>query len=393
MNRSALVSLGIAGTLMAVTSQAGTYSRTSVCSIDVACHPGVPDEDQGVIINADGVVYPISYLPAGTSPNLKVCIEAGFSGALVPIAEWAIEKWNALAPTTENCLGCKRNEIPDPDPDGPKSAASTLLHELGHCAMGLGHTTLIIGEPLPITPPPPRKHTSWTMSYDGARIGLTIGADNIRGSFDDLQFGPGMGQPFATNVFWFRTQDNNPVIIDSTAIQSTTYTYDMDQLPSGHNWPANANHWVTTDPLLGFAPETVAVMTDTQRTGEVKFDLTADDVNMVKMSRTGVDRLVGGVDDHQIQIDVVPCTGAEDFKIRVGATVSSSNLAECSVFMGFVFPNDPHGSAEAYKLLRTEGVNAAKITLNEDKVWDLRIPLWWNGFESGTTNHWSDVEP
>ncbi len=111
---------------------------------------------------------------------------------------------------------------------------------------------------------------------------------------------------------------------------------------------------------------------------------------MVKMSRTGVDRLVGGTDDHLIQLDIVPCTGTEDIKISVGPTAFSTSLAECRSAIGFVFPNEPHPPAQAYKLL---GGIVRTVILNEDKLWDLRTPLWWNGFESGTTNHWSGVIP
>ena len=129
-------------------------------------------------------------------------------------------------------------------------------------------------------------------------------------------------------------------------------------------------------------------MSDTQSRTSAFFDLTADDVNMVKMSRTGIDRTIGGVDDHAIGIDLVSCAGAWDIKIKVGTTVLPTSLGECTAPVDFVFPGGPHSSAQDYKIL-----GPTTLVLRNTVAWELGIPVFWNGFESGTTNHWSSVTP
>jgi len=388
VRRRTRIAAGLAVSFVAGSAQAGTYYSTADCTIALGCDPGRPATDQTVIINRNGIVYPASFSPiGGTSSNVKVCVESAFGTHLDEAVAWAVEKWNALVPKTENCLRCTRNEDADPY-TGPYSLATTVLHELGHCARALDHTTLIIGDEwLPPVPPPPRKYSSWTVSYDGARIGLNDGVDNIRGSKDDMQLAGGGG--VAVNVFWFRISDNNPVATDATPIDITTFSYDQLLLSGGAGtWPANANRWVTTDPLGIGAPETVAVMSDLQGMTEVMFDLTADDVNMVKMSRTGIDRVIGGGDDNTIGIELVSCAGSWDVKVLAGTPTITGALGECASGVDFVFPLDPHHSAQAYKLL--SGVN---LTINNAQNWDFGIPLFWNGFESETTNHWSSVSP
>ncbi len=333
MSRRVRWALGLAGSLIAGVVHAGTYFRTAECTIDLGCDPGHPATDGSVIINRNGIVYPPSFNPTpGMSTNVKVCVESAFGTALDEAVAWAAEKWNALVPKTENCLRCTRNEDPDPF-SGPYSLASTVLHELGHCAMRIDHTTLIIGdETLPPVPPPARDYSSWTVSYDGARIGLNNGTDDVRGSKDDMQLAGGGG--VAVNVFWFRIADNDPAVIDATPIDISTFSYDQLLLTgAAGTWPANANHWVTTGgpsipgPAISGVRETVAVMSDLQGATQVRFDLTADDVNTVKMSRTGIDRTIGGGDDNTIGIDLVSCAGIWDVKVVVGTTGNPGNLA------------------------------------------------------------------
>lgn len=388
MNRLPTLVLGIAGILSANLGFAGTFLRTVVCTVADGCGPGHPETHPFFIINDDGIVYPSTYNPNG-STNVRVCVDPDFGGSLPAIVEWAAEKWNALAPTTENCFSCERNEVPGPT-TGTFSAASTVLHELGHCAMGLGHTTLIINPPLPLAPPPPRVPTSWTISYGASRQALTDGSDHLRGSKDDFQDAQDPG--VVTNTFWYRISDNNPAVVDSTVISSATFTYSLSNLStSGSTWPANANYGVTTYPLgLGF-PGTVTTMSDQTRRGQVRFDLAADEVNMVKMSRTGENRVVGGSptnDDHAIQIEIVPCTESYNLRVLVGTTDSPSNTGECNVAIDLLHVLDPPVSAQAYRL-----TTPAIVTINELQSWDLKIPVFWNGFESGATSRWSGTVP
>jgi hypothetical protein len=387
---------GVAASLFAAGAFAGTYYNTANCSVALGCNAGVPDADLSQIINKDGIVYPPSFVaPPGTSANVRVCVVSAFGTGLDEAAAWAADKWNQLIPKTENCFHCTSNE------DGEMftskyNLASTVLHELGHCAMALDHTTLIISEAVPPTPVPPRHPTSWTVSYDGSRLLTNSGTDLVRGSKDDTQ-GPVPGNS-TKNVFWFRIADNDPVKIDATPIDISTFSYDPTLLAgAAGTWPANANRAVTTSgPPGGGAPaiagvrETVAIMNDGLNMTQVFFDLTADEVNMVKMSRTGINRAIGGGDDNSIGITLVSCAGAYDVKVVVGTPIIPGVLAECDARTGYVFPAAPHPPAQDYKLVGPYDlvVNAAFAS-----SFDFRIPVFWNGFEIGSTDNWSSAVP
>ena len=388
MNRLPTIVLGIAGVLSSNLVFAGTFLRTVKCSLADGCEPGHPEDHPTFIINDDGIVYPSTYNPNG-STNVRVCVDPDFGGRLPEMVEWAAAKWSALVPTTENCFSCEQYEVPPPTV-GTFNAASTVLHELGHCAMGLGHTTIIIRPPLPLTPPPPRQYMSWTISYGASRQLMFDGADEIRGSKDDFQ--DAVDPDVVTNTFWYRIADNNPAIVDATVISSATYTYSLSNLStSGSTWPANANYGVTTYPLGLGDPGTVATMETPSRRGQVRFDLSADDVNMVKMSRTGENRVVGGSptnDDHAIQIEIVPCTESYDLRVLVLETQDPSALGECSVAIHLLHLFDPPVSAQAYRL-----TSPAIVRINPLQDWNLKIPVFWNGFEAGNTARWSATEP
>ena len=367
----------------------GTFLGTVDCSLEMGCRDmrpvsGSPEE----IIDPRGVTYPLTFVPAGvTSPNLKVCIQEGFDGNLSKAVEWAVGKWNALVPAVNNCVNCTTQEV-GVTQFGPFNLSSVVLHELGHCAMGLGHTTLIIDtadDPNTCSNPPPppalcREFASFTVSYGGTSNfnGLLAGPDQVKGSKDDTQLAQGGGR--ATNVHWFRRSDNNPVVVDVVPIDAATYSPALNELPLDSSYTANSN--VGVGALLGNS-QTTTVMARFQNTTSVYFDLSADDVNTVLMSRTGLNRQIGpaggGNDDHSIQMTVVSCEVAHDIEVRAG-TLEDDVLGDCDVDVDYLLPEEPHTNVVDYKL-----VGAGVITLNSTgpSIWSFEIPIFHGGFESG----------
>jgi hypothetical protein len=395
----AIVAFGLSGSVGAF---AGVYLGTADCSLAAGCAPAeVWDAPPGSIVNHTGITYPVTFVANGvSSPNVKICVEDPFDGKLTAAVAWAIDKWNGLQPTVHNCANCLSEEAFFAGAVGVLGTANNLpsvvLHELGHCAIGLGHPQLIIDTDDPdnctSNPPPPpltcREITSFTVSYGGSSnfMGLLDGADDVRGSKDDTQEAQGPG--LATNVHWFRRSDNDPVIIDSTVIDSQTYSAGVafGDLPVGSSYSANANLGVSR--LLGDV-NTVSVMKTTLTHGVGFFGLSADDVNMVKMSRTGLNRLVGGTpnDDHAIALELVSCSSAHDIKVNT-ADLGAGVGGRCASLVVFVDPNDNPANAKNYK------VYVPSITLNSSpSIWDFGAPMFYGHFDEGHFNDWDAVQP
>ncbi|MEO7793966.1 MAG: hypothetical protein ABIV06_04275 [Thermoanaerobaculia bacterium] len=148
-----------------------------------------------MIINPYGIVHPATFQNSGGLglANVRVCVNEAFSGNLSSIVAWGVDKWNALEPVVNNCARCEVVEIGGGPP--PANLASTVLHELGHCAFGLTHQGLVIED----DPTPGRDETSYTISYGGA-ANFIEDDDGIRGSKDDEQ--PAGGGGIAEVVYW-----------------------------------------------------------------------------------------------------------------------------------------------------------------------------------------------
>lgn len=132
--------LAVAGTAPLM---AGTYSQ--VLDRIRENVPTIPGNFQPVAI-----VHPPGYVQIGGAVVVPVCVRPG-SQALEPSVSWSIEIWNALTPRYGNCRGCLTIEEVlggTPQPGTLVDLPGTILHELGHCAMGLGHSNMdeIVGE-------------------------------------------------------------------------------------------------------------------------------------------------------------------------------------------------------------------------------------------------------
>lgn len=230
------------------------------------------------------VVHPFGYNGTGGEINLKICpADPNFNDAL----RNAIALWNQLQPSTGNCLNCFRLEDPFPDPSDPDfdpdasaDLTSILLHELGHCAMGLGHTNW--------------SATSFTSTRDVSSF--NAGADMTEGSRDDSV------TPFPGSrvIHWFRKADNNPILVDGLTIDQSTYSRRFQDFPAGTTWPANGNKKVSED--LGFA-DTQSLMYSSLRTGSRFIRIDADAVNTVKFGMTGIDSIASTSDDYTVNLE------------------------------------------------------------------------------------------
>jgi hypothetical protein len=137
----------------------------------------------------------MGYDGTGEALQYGICVaNVGNSRDLVEPTKRAIATWNALSPTMTNCSaseslnpdGCRVWEDGTP-PDGTIHAESIILHELGHCPMGLDH----VNKNWDTDDPPDGvfQQTSFTRSGDAQRPtvdlpggGISAGDDGIPGS-------------------------------------------------------------------------------------------------------------------------------------------------------------------------------------------------------------------
>lgn len=119
------------------------------------------------------IVHPPGFAGGGTALTITVCASAG-DLEVVPALQGALAKWDALAPMSGNCPDCWTYEAAmGSNEHGPFCLETLLVHELGHCIMGLGHTNLSLNGEI----------TSFTNTVDATS--MSAGGDGVRGSSDD----------------------------------------------------------------------------------------------------------------------------------------------------------------------------------------------------------------
>lgn len=292
----------------------------------------------GVFIdeNPGGVLHSLGYLGVGTTLNITVGIDntSANAAAMEVSVQNIVKTWNDVFATTGNLVTGATNNIPA----GMFDFESVALHELGH-ALGLGHPNLadkvVSGE------------REFTNSTTGANttFDLGVGADGTQGSSDD-QRGDDV------NLHWFRKSNNNPFTIDST-IDSTTYSSDVNDLPAGHDYPANADR--TVGALLGVA-NTESVMQQGTSSDEAQRTLNHDDVATLRFAMSGVDEIAGTADDYSINLiysGQVPPGGAD---IVIDFDSSRTSLAVASVSHNSISGNHRR-------------ITSAQIFFNEEVNW------------------------
>ena len=283
-----------------------------------------------------------------------------------------------------NCKGCLVWEEPG-TPGSQFFVDSTVIHELGHCAMALGH----IDRPWDADGDGFYEPTSFTLSANAASTtsALSAGADGIRGSADDDHQAP-MGM-IADSVSWFRRADNDPFVVDSTIIDIDTYSRSVAaNLPPGDTWAANGNQ--TVGYLLGYF-DTQSVMYSLTESKQRFLSLSADDVNMVKMAQTGVDLMAGTADDYTVDLQYVGICGAPgSYDIRIlFAALAPGTLGVCTA-SAIDYSFDPGNPLLARHFSLVDG--PFDIGISEAENWifgDAASAIFVDGFDSGNTGAWS----
>lgn len=362
------------------TESAGCLLNTEVCHPQ--CEPDCDDPDC-TYVRPFVTVHPYGYSGGiGVMLTLKVCVEAS-DMELAPTVERAIALWEAPAPVpNQNCQHCTTHEGAL-NLDGALWAHPVLLHELGHCALGLDHVERHwdvnwdgLFEP-----------TSFTRSAEAAYLpeALDFGADGIRGSGDDFHQAFGGGP--AESVSWFRQADNDPFVVDATIIDTNTYSRSLSNLPVPDTWGASGNLDVAL--VQGYLQQQ-AVMYGLYQRRQYFRGLLADDVNMLKMARTGEDWEAGTADDYAVDLDFVgDCSKPHDIKVEYGPTAVGA-FGQCeNLKIDYSFSGQNPFLARHFSIVRgEEPANPLRIVLNENVVWTLGEPIFEDGFESGDLTEW-----
>lgn len=380
-----------------------------------------------------------------------------------PSLDWAIKTWNCRIPRTRNCPDCRTAEdlqgspAPFPSVGTTVNLASVLLHELGHCAVGLGHPnhqefiTDIASQPWRTGTCDSDSNGSCGDQNSFTDVGMATeilaGADGIRGTRDDTPLNqcgfiappmapwmapeigdpdqaaptcqsndiavkaactghvqccppcPGSACPTAPMVMqdlaWYRQVDNNPFVVDGVIIDRNTFTRNKNLLPAGSTYAANANRRVGV--ALGY-PESQAVMYSTLTTGQGWNGLGADDVNMLRMAMTGVDRFANSPappDDYTLVLERVSDCAQADIEV-FDAPLAPTSLGAC-VADTAASPTVPpvFGLVLHYSVTPEAPLTKPMVGINLNFMgpmggtMDLLLPLIVSGFEPGDLREWN----
>lgn len=269
----------------------------------------------------DIVTHPTGYDGTGGTVTVTVCIDPASPNAAdmeIPVQN-IVATLNGLQPTTGNVVSGGDNNVPATSVD----FESVALHEVGHC-IGMGHPNLASESGLS------DPDANGTKSTDGADDAFDPGAgtDGVHGSSDDLRDDD-------VNLHWFRTSNNNPFTLASI-VDSTTYARDTGDLPSGHDFAANAGRDVAG--LLLGSSDTEAVMQQGTFGDEAQRTLGHDDVATLAYGMSGLDELQGTSDDYTIDLSYSGLTDSCDVVLKFDD--AETGFAVCKT-SGISFPS-PH---------------------------------------------------
>jgi hypothetical protein len=399
--RAALITC-LALAVSSTPGRGGSFVGIAVCDVLSGCILGSPKidhpqcdidpETSDCKVTPFGITHPLGYTGNETLLQLKICVEPE-DAKLEPAVLRAISLWESLTPSSGNCEGCVTWEE-EAATYGVRFAYPTVLHELGHCAMGLDHVDRLWD----VNADGNFENTSFTLSAEAILTAgaLDPGTDGVRGSKDDFHLGLGGGGQPAESVSWFRRADNDPFIVDpATDIDSASYSRSLSKLPGPeHRWGASANRVVGD--LLGYT-DSQAVMYAGIGRNQFYSTLGADDVNMVKMGMTGADLAANSPDDYTIDLVYIgDCSTAHDIRVYVGETFGGG-VAEC-VLKRINYSFDPGNPllARHFSVVRAVPATPLEVILDENIPWVFEDPatvIFADGFESGDAGAWSAVFP
>lgn len=325
------------------------------------------------------ITHAATFTTSETELVIKVCGDETFPDILLSDLDAAIGLWNSLTAVSPNCEDCLLIEEADQEPvDQPFDPTTALAHELGHCAMGLGH--------------PNQAGSSFTASRrdcpNPPPITFDVGPDGMRGSADDAPI-PNAGTRI---LHWFRSADNDPSAIDGTIIDGDTFSRRRTDLPSGDRWPANGNRIVMES--LG-SPNTHALMYSRGFRGSRVTGLAADDVATVEFARSGPDSDAGTPDDYSVTLERVDDCSEADIEVSYRSIdpMQPGQVAPiglCAADIEVAVPAQPGAPELHHRVVPFGGAyEKIQVEINSDATWgDL---VFTDGFEGGNLDQWSDA--
>ncbi|NJL28101.1 MAG: hypothetical protein HC897_09475 [Thermoanaerobaculia bacterium] len=313
--------------------------------------------ETSIFADETAILHPFFYTGTSNATTVRVCIDPSTQNAnkmIGPVIR-AISTINGLAPTLGNTSA---------DGTVPSTAVdfeSIALHELLHCAIGLTHSN--VGIALGVTGLA-QFSTNSTVGPNGS-YDVNLGPDGVPGSLDDPR-----GDD--ENRFWFSKSSNNPFVITSP-VSSATYSQDVADLPTGHSFAANGSRVLSI--VLGLL-ETEAVMSTPQFQGEMRRELSPDEVAIIRYARAGLDENAGTSDDYSTAV------------IFAGLSSGSG----CQVVLRFAEIPSP-GQCQASSIaINSNGhfrlAGTATVSFDSSAVWHFSDPVFSDGFESGDLSAW-----
>jgi len=427
------------------------------------------------------IVHPAAYDGSGGSVVVRVCVVQGNEALVAPLQE-AMRVWNALVPMTANCDNCTVAFEPAADPPLPWDLRTTLIHELGHCAVGLAHINLEESDSTPrffrtgtcdansdgacgqqtnftasvnatealvqvgqtagdhtnvhenSCPFLPLSHNGFQSSQSAARLrnlnlceavecsyesarALLGQQGNVDYCFDEARGAcggdgiiecpvppdprqccppcPGPDCPIQPmqilDVAWYRTADNNPVVVDATEIDSTTFSRSVSNLPIGHSYAASANRLVGEDLLTFDTQSVVFSLTDSDTVFQ---GLCADDVNMVAMAMTGVDRIDddGQDDDYSVTLAFTRDCMSADLDLELSTIPPAGVLATCYADIALSYPQGGPVKLH-YSLIPLGMADRPSILVRSLVDWAFGNGIFYSTFEGADLTEWNNSTP
>ncbi len=265
------------------------------------------------------ITHPSGYNGQAGLLEVTVCIDpASENKSELEVAiHNSIRLWNGLEPEHGNTRLSPDSGVPDNKVD----AESVLLHELGHC-IGLGHPNLASESGLRGDD----RRFAKALSGTGPNNGYTLnsGTDGIIATEAD-------DRGDDVNLHWFRKSNNDPFTIAST-VDATTYSNDLADLPSGHQFATVAGSQVSHGRGLD---RSEAVMHQGIHYGEKRCGLGHDDVAMIRLGMAGTDRTAGTDTDYDLKLVFVGESSSCDINVKMGG----DTFAYCSISGGEIAPN------------------------------------------------------
>lgn len=231
----------------------------ALCGLFLALLPA-RDARGGAYVNGyiQGAEMTVTHAPgySGTGGVIQVtvCVDPGSAHAaeMSLAAQTAVDTWRALVPSNENLVSV-RSEVPT----GVFDFESVVVHELGHC-LGLGHINVVFAGIILTRATQSSEGPNSTYDFDGGLDGITGTGDDDR--FDDVP------------SYWFRRVNNDPFSIELLTIDSTTYSRQLSDLPSGDAYGDNGNNAFTEITPIG---PVMSVFADGFESGDLSAWMTA----------------------------------------------------------------------------------------------------------------------